>query len=60
MPRTAVVALGGNAITRVEQAGTHAEQAANARAMAHTVCALRDAGWGVIVVHGNGPKVGCL
>jgi carbamate kinase len=60
MPRTAVVALGGNAITRPGQAGTHAEQAANAGAMATTVCALWDAGWGVIVVHGNGPQVGCL
>lgn len=60
MPRTTVVALGGNAITWADQAGTHAEQAANARAMARTVCALRDAGWGVIVVHGNGPQVGCL
>lgn len=60
MPRTAVVALGGNAITRAGQAGTHTEQAANAGAMAATVCALWDAGWGVIVVHGNGPQVGCL
>ena len=60
MPRTAVVALGGNAITRPGQAGTHAEQAANAGAMAATICALCDAGWGVIVVHGNGPQVGCL
>lgn len=60
MPRTAVVALGGNAITRPGQAGTHAEQAANAGAMAATVCALWDAGWGVVVVHGNGPQVGCL
>ncbi|MGH3768257.1 MAG: carbamate kinase [Pseudonocardiaceae bacterium] len=60
MPRTAVVALGGNAITRAGQAGTHAEQAANARAMATMVCALRDAEWNVIVVHGNGPQVGCL
>jgi carbamate kinase len=60
MPRTVVVALGGNAITRAGQAGTHAEQAANAGAMAATVCALRDAGWSVIVVHGNGPQIGCL
>ncbi|HEX6403526.1 MAG TPA: carbamate kinase [Pseudonocardiaceae bacterium] len=60
MPRTAVVALGGNAITRPGQSGTHAEQAANAGAMAATVCALWDAGWGVVVVHGNGPQVGCL
>lgn len=60
MPRTVVVALGGNAITRATQAGTHAEQAANAGAMAATVCALHNAGWSVIVVHGNGPQIGCL
>ncbi|MCA1727236.1 MAG: hypothetical protein LC722_06195 [Actinobacteria bacterium] len=33
MPRIAVVALGGNAIIRAGQAGTHREQAANARAV---------------------------
>lgn len=60
MPRTAVVALGGNAITRADQSGTHAEQAANAGPMARMVCELRDAGWAVVVVHGNGPQVGSL
>ncbi|MDD7938280.1 carbamate kinase [Actinomycetospora lutea] len=60
MPRTAVVALGGNAITRGGQAGTYAEQAENAHAMARAVCALRDAGWNVVLVHGNGPQVGNL
>ncbi len=60
MPRIAVVALGGNAITRAGQAGTHAEQADNARAMATAICELRDAGWVVVVVHGNGPQVGNL
>ena len=60
MPRTAVVALGGNAITRGGQAGTYEEQARNARAMAAAVCSLRDAGWNVVLVHGNGPQVGNL
>jgi carbamate kinase len=60
VPRTAVVALGGNAITRNGQSGTYAEQAANAHAMAAAVCALRDAGWNVVLVHGNGPQVGNL
>ncbi|MFC5142866.1 carbamate kinase [Actinomycetospora rhizophila] len=60
MPRTAVVALGGNAITRGGQSGTYAEQAENAHAMARAVCALRDAGWNVVLVHGNGPQVGNL
>lgn len=60
MPRTAVVALGGNAITRNGQSGTYEEQARNARTMAAAVCALRDAGWNVVLVHGNGPQVGNL
>lgn len=60
MPKTAVVALGGNAITRSGQAGTFAEQEANALTMAQAVCSLRSAGWQVVVVHGNGPQVGNL
>ncbi|MDT7707138.1 MAG: carbamate kinase [Pseudonocardiales bacterium] len=60
MSKTAVVALGGNAIIRSGQRGTFVEQAANVRAMAAAVCRLRDAGWGVVIVHGNGPQVGNL
>jgi carbamate kinase len=60
MPRTAVVALGGNAFTRAGQTGTHAELAANARTMADSVLNLRRHGWNVVVVHGNGPQVGNL
>jgi len=60
MARTVVVALGGNAITRVDQAGTYEEQRANALEMADVVCRLRAAGWDVVVVHGNGPQVGNL
>ncbi|WP_232663347.1 carbamate kinase [Pseudonocardia sp. TRM90224] len=58
--RTAVVALGGNAITRAGQAGTSDEQLANARGMADAVCELHAAGWRVVLVHGNGPQVGNL
>ncbi len=60
MARTAVVAVGGNALTRSDQSGTYAEQTANARSMAAAVCQLRDAGWSVVLVHGNGPQVGNL
>lgn len=60
MTRTAVVALGGNAITRSGQPGTFDEQLANVREMAATICAMRSAGWCVVVVHGNGPQVGNL
>jgi carbamate kinase len=58
--RTAVVALGGNAFTREGQGGTYQELASNAAAMAQAVHRLRQAGWRVVVAHGNGPQVGNL
>lgn len=60
MTRIAVVALGGNALVAEGQRGTYEEQRENAAAMARPVCALLDAGWRVVVVHGNGPQVGNL
>jgi carbamate kinase len=60
MARSAVVALGGNAITRQDQLGTHEQQVANARTMARSVAALHRSGWRVVIVHGNGPQVGNL
>lgn len=60
MTRTAVVALGGNALAAEGQRGTYDEQRANAAGMATAICELLDAGWRVVVVHGNGPQVGNL
>jgi carbamate kinase len=60
MARTAVIALGGNAITRQDQLGTYDEQLANARVMARAIASLLRSGWRVVVVHGNGPQVGNL
>ena len=60
MTKTAVVALGGNALTRVGQSGTCDEMLANAAAMASAVNEVIEAGWRVVVVHGNGPQVGSL
>jgi carbamate kinase len=60
MPKTAVVALGGNALIREGQAGTYEEQESNAVAMARSVCSLLQSGWRVMLVHGNGPQVGNL
>ena len=60
MTRTAVVALGGNALVAEGQRGTYDEQRENAAAMARPVCALLEADWRVVVVHGNGPQVGNL
>ncbi len=60
MTKTAVVALGGNALTRAGQSGTCDEMLANAAGMASAVNAVIEAGWRVVIVHGNGPQVGNL
>ncbi len=60
MAATAILALGGNALTREDQRGTLEEQYSNALAMAHSVRSLIRKGWNVVIVHGNGPQVGNL
>ena len=60
VPATAVVAVGGNALTDVGEAGTWAEIEANAAQMARSLAPLVRSGWRVAVVHGNGPQVGNL
>jgi carbamate kinase len=57
---TAVVAVGGNALTRPEQLGGADEIAANAAEMAAALARLVRAGRRMAVVHGNGPQVGNL
>ncbi len=59
-PGLAVVALGGNAITLENQAGTYDEMADNCRDMARALWALIGSGWRVVITHGNGPQVGNL
>ncbi|HEX4656890.1 MAG TPA: carbamate kinase [Streptosporangiaceae bacterium] len=60
MTKTAVVALGGNALTRPGQAGTYEEMLASATEMASSINEVIEAGWRVVIVHGNGPQVGNL
>lgn len=60
MTKIAVVALGGNALTRTGQSGSCDEMMANAAAMATAVNDVLEAGWRVVIVHGNGPQVGNL
>jgi len=60
MGRIVVLALGGNALTNVGQAGTYEELEANATSMARSVSSLMRTGWEVVIVHGNGPQVGNL
>ena len=56
----AVVAVGGNALTRPDQLGSAEEIADNAAGMAAALAGLVRAGRSVAVVHGNGPQVGNL
>jgi carbamate kinase len=60
MTKTAVIALGGNALTLTGQSGTCDEIAANAAMMAAAVNDVIEAGWRAVIVHGNGPQVGNL
>src|SRR5712692_5982934 len=60
MPRSAVIAIGGNALIAEGERGTIDEQFGNARAAAGDVATLVEAGWQVVVTHGNGPQVGFI
>ena len=53
-----VVALGGNALLRRGEDDTFENMYASARRAAERVVDVADAGWEVVVTHGNGPQVG--
>ena len=57
---TVVVALGGNAILQPGQTGTFEEQLVNVDAAMRRLAELVEAGWRVVLTHGNGPQVGNL
>ncbi len=59
-PGVAVVAVGGNALTRADQRGAPEEIAANAAGAAEALAPLVRSGRRLVVVHGNGPQVGNL
>lgn len=56
--KTAVIALGGNAITQPGQEDTIANQFANTRASLDGIVELARDGFNLVVTHGNGPQVG--
>ncbi len=56
--KTAVVALGGNAISQPGQEDTIANQFANTRRSLAPIVQLARAGFRLVVTHGNGPQVG--
>ncbi len=56
--KTAVVALGGNALLRSGQKGTFAEQIQNVDETCQALVALMKQGYTICIGHGNGPQVG--
>jgi carbamate kinase len=59
--KSAVIALGGNAITLPGQEDTIANQFANTRSSLDGIVELARDGFQLVVTHGNGPQVGnCL
>jgi len=56
--KTAVVALGGNALARAGEPATIANQFRHARESMAMVVELARAGWQIVLVHGNGPQMG--
>ncbi len=56
--RTAVVALGGNALARSGEPATITNQFRHTRESLDPIVALVREGWRVALVHGNGPQVG--
>lgn len=56
--KLAVVALGGNALLRGEQAGTIDEQEQNTTDTLENLIFLINEGYDLVLTHGNGPQVG--
>lgn len=58
--KTAVLAVGGNALAPGHARGTLEEQQANANRIARLAVRMIEQGWHVVLTHGNGPQVGNL
>ena len=56
--RTAVVALGGNALSPPGERSTIADQFRHTRESLGPIVDLAGEGWNLCIVHGNGPQVG--
>ncbi len=56
--RTAVLALGGNALARAGERPTITNQFRHARDSVAPIVELARQGWGIAIVNGNGPQVG--
>jgi carbamate kinase len=60
LPRTVVVAIGGNSLLREAPLATIAEQFDAARKLSVHLQRMLANGWRVVVTHGNGPQVGFI
>jgi len=58
MPRTVLVAIGGNSLIRAGEPTTVATQRTHAAETCRALAELVSDGWRVVVTHGNGPQVG--
>ena len=56
--KSLLIAVGGNSLIRAGEKGTFQEQLANARRTSAAIVGLIQAGYHVVVTHGNGPQVG--
>ena len=56
--KTMLLAVGGNSLIRGGEKGTVAEQLANAQRTAAQIVKLLQAGYRIVLTHGNGPQVG--
>ena len=56
--KSMLIAVGGNSLIRAGEKGTVAEQWVNARRTAAVIVRLIQAGYRIVVTHGNGPQVG--
>jgi carbamate kinase len=54
----AVIALGGNAISRENQEGNIPQQLENCERSMKSICELIVQGYRVVITHGNGPQIG--
>lgn len=59
-PRSALVAIGGNALVLDGEPGSLPQQQHRAAAFADQVAELVANGWRVVLTHGNGPQVGFI
>jgi len=58
VPKTILIAVGGNSLIRAGEKGTISEQFGNAQRTAAAVVGLVGGGCRLVITHGNGPQVG--